>query len=87
MAIDVDQLRNGLQAYRGSLARHLARLSHDFENVHEAWARLDQEYDGQSAEEFRRHWGATAQWFEQYMTAVKSMIATLEERSEHLREL
>ena len=87
MATNVDRLRVGLDAYRDSLARHLARLADDFASVQDCWAALDQEYEGQAAEEFRQRWGATADWFKQYETALHGMIAMIDERTPHLGEL
>jgi len=87
MATDVDRLRAGLAAYRQSLARHLGRLSNDFQDVQKAWTELDHEYAGQAAEEFRQRWRVTAEWFEEYMEAVRNLSATLEERSRHLQGL
>jgi uncharacterized protein YukE len=87
MATDVDQLRAGLGAYRDSLSQHLSRLSTDFCDVQRAWAALDQEYAGRAAEEFRQRWRITAEWFEQYMDAIRNLSTTLEERSRNLQRL
>jgi hypothetical protein len=87
MATDVDRLRAGLEEYRASLGRHLARLSRDYEQVQHCWRALDQEYEGRAAEEFRQRWRKTSEWFKDYESALRTMIAMLETRSQELRGL
>lgn len=87
MPTDVDRLRLGLESYAASLRRHLALLLHDYEQVQRCWRALDEEYEGRAAEVFRHRWREVAEWFHAYESALRTMIAMLEARSQELRGL
>jgi hypothetical protein len=87
VATDIDHQRLGLREYRDSLARHLDRLTEEYRSVQGCWRALDQEYAGHAAEEFRQRWATTSHWFDEYLDALRRMIAMLDERTRHLTGL
>lgn len=85
MGLDVDKLRDGLLNYNHSLVKHLQKLRDDYNSLMNFYIRLNQEYEGQAAEEFKKSWDKTAKWFEEYITDAEILSKTLEERIENLR--
>jgi hypothetical protein len=87
MAINVDELRNGLTDYRETLRLSNDKLAQEFDNLQQNWLALRQTYEGQGAEEFAYAWAQTAEWFEKYFDEIRGMTAYLEERTEQLHKL
>lgn len=85
MGLDVDKLRAGLLNYNHSLERHVQKLRDDFDSLKSFYHRLNQEYEGQAAEEFKNSWDKTAMWFEEYITDAERLSRTLEDRIESFR--
>lgn len=80
MGTNVDLLREGLNAYNQSLEKHVIRLREDFDSLMNGFYHLNQEYEGQAADEFKTAWKNTANWFQEYMDSTQSLSVFLEER-------
>lgn len=87
MGLDVDKLLSGLSNYKDSLSRHLFKLQEDFDLLTNTYMRLNQEYDGQGAEEFKSSWNKTARWFETYIDNNTTLCNALEDRIESLKKV
>ena len=87
MALDVDQLRVGLDDYRRMLALQRERLQDEFMELQQLFDLLWAQYGGAMAEDFQHHWGVTAEWFEEYLHDAKHLDLFLAERIEALRHL
>jgi len=87
MALNVDQLREGLKQYNESLNHHLGKLSPDFEELMRFYAHLNTTYEGLAAEEFKLAWEQTASWFEEYQQTAEQLAKFLEERTDHLNDV
>lgn len=87
MALDVDQLRTGLEEYRQTLYRQREQLRGDFDSLQRSFAALWGEYGGVMAEEFQDRWGRTAEWFGEYVETTRQLDQFLAERLEQLRHL
>jgi uncharacterized protein YukE len=85
MGLDIDKLRDGLLNYNQSLNKHLQKLRDDYDALMSFYLRLNQEYEGQAAEEFKNSWDKTAKWFEEYIANASNLSKTLEERIESLK--
>ncbi len=87
MALDVDQLQSGLDDYRKNLERQREQLQGRFTDLQHLFDALFASYAGQMAEEFRQHWGHTAEWFEEYLETSQRLDKFLETRTDQLRKL
>jgi hypothetical protein len=87
MALDVDQLRTGLDDYRRILALQRERLQDEFTDLQQLLDLLWSQYGGAMAEDFQHRWGVTAEWFEEYLHNAKHLDLFLAERIEALRHL
>lgn len=87
MALDVDKLQAGLDDYRKNLGRQREQLRGNFDDLQHLFDALFASYGGQMAEEFRQHWGNTAEWFEEYIESAQRLDTFLESRIDQLRSL
>lgn len=87
MGLDIDKLVEGLLNYNQSLNKDLQKLRDDFDALMSTYLTLNQEYEGQEAEEFKNSWDKTAKWFEEYIGSAIKLSKTLEERIGSLKEL
>lgn len=83
---DTRRLLNGLVEYRSSLDRHLASLRTEFDALQSRWHAFSAVYDGDAADEFKRHWALTSARFNEYITRTTAISAMLDNRIERLRE-
>lgn len=87
MGLDIDKLLNGLINYKDCLSRHLLKLQEDFDLLMNTFLKLNQEYAGQRAEDFKNSWNRTARWFESYIDNAKILCKNLQDRIESLRKV
>ncbi len=87
MALDVDQLRRGLEDYRSTLERQRKDLQSKYQELQRNFNALFNVYGGNAAEEFRQRWARTANWFEEYLNKSAALDQFLTERIEQLRKL
>jgi uncharacterized membrane-anchored protein YhcB (DUF1043 family) len=87
MALDVDKLHRALRNYSQELDKHQRELSGDFKTVNDLFALLFTYYGGQNAEELKRGWQQTAEWFREYQSATIRLNEHLQERARHLISL
>lgn len=87
MALDVDKLHRSLRDYSLKLDKHQRELAEDFQTVNELFAMLFAHYGGQNAEELKRGWHQTAEWFREYQSATIRLNEHLQEGARHLISL
>jgi hypothetical protein len=87
MALNVDQLKEGLTDYRQSLATQRGQLTEQFQDVNGYFNALFSVYGGRMAEELEREWRSTAQWFEHYLSSTEKLDHFLDERITELNKL
>ena len=85
MATDMRLLLTGLIEYHGSLSTHMFKIREEFQKLENFWRRLNSEYEGTGAEEFRIHWGKTAASFNEYISQGQRISLILQERIEALQ--
>ena len=85
--LDIDQFRLLLADYRTSLERHADQLQRTLDMVHVQWRALDAVYGGSRAADLGARWNRTARWFDDYIAQTRRLLAFLEERKTHLREM
>lgn len=86
MAVNIDQLRDGLNAYERSLSLHRTQLQTDFHELQAYFVRLNTVYDGQAATIFKEAWMRTAEWFEAYLEETQQLSTLLQERIQALNQ-
>lgn len=87
MALNVDKLQSSLRDYSLKLDKHQRELAEDFKTVDNLFALLFAHYGGQNAEELKRGWHQTAEWFREYQSATIRLNEHLLEGARHLASL
>lgn len=80
MAINMDDLYNGLNEYKDVLERHISELRGDFDDLSKQWLALSQVYEGQAADQFRTEWNRQSEAFEAYIAAADRILPVLRDR-------
>lgn len=87
MALDVDQLQSGLESYRENIELQREQFQGQFRELQLLFDAMFAAYAGHMAEEFRQHWGSTAEWFEEYLDTSQHLDKFIESRIDQLRKL
>lgn len=83
---DMRALLSGLEAYHGSLGRHVVGLQAEFDDVSRAWAALDECFSGNAADEFRPIWEGASGRFRDYTERTTHILRILADRIDQLRD-
>jgi uncharacterized protein YukE len=84
---DVDVLLTKLEAYHGSVNRHLQTLDAEFRELQIHWRALSEQYGGKAAEQFKAHWAGVSDVFEKHVQRGGEIGHALGQSIDDLREL
>lgn len=84
MALNVDQLKGGLDDYHQLLQTHIINTSNDLVRMQQVFVKLQNTYDSERAQEFNEKWRAAASWIQEYLDSMQELDKFLMERRDQL---
>ena len=85
MALDSDQLLEGLRSYSESIDRETARLEVAYQEMEKTYLSLRQSYKSRKFDEFQKKWARVDAFFKEYLQGTRRVSEFVKDRSKSLQ--